>query len=30
LQRASDLGIQEIQVSISHNKTSAIANAIGF
>ena len=30
LQRSKDIGTNKIEVSISHNKTSAVANAIGF
>lgn len=30
LDRAHHIGISQIEVSISHNKTSAVANAIGF
>lgn len=30
LRRAEERGIEKIEVSISHNKTTAIANAIGF
>lgn len=30
LKRAKDIGVKKIEISISHNKTSAISNAIGF